>query len=135
MANGPTALIVEDEIISQRVAEHILKGQGYQTATARDGLEALRLLEEQRFNLVLMDINLPVLDGVETTKRIRNSSLPCASVPIIALSSNPLRMEEDNALVKGFNAYLLKPLESRALQNVLRLLGIDKRSIEQAQMI
>lgn len=116
-------LVVEDDILSQKFVSQLLKKQGCTSVAAGDGYEALHLLEQQRFDLVLMDITLPTLDGIETTKRIRSSGKSFANIPIVAVTAHPLKLSDPEMNDNGFNAFLLKPLESSALRETLSLLG------------
>lgn len=127
LAHEPAVLVVEDDLVSQKVISHILKRQGCRPIIVGDGQEALYALDNQHFDIVLMDITLPIMDGIEATRRIRNSGKDYSTIPIIAVTAHALRLREEPAVSNGFNAFLLKPLESKALKQVLNLFDIGKK--------
>ena len=107
-------LIVEDQADNRRILRDMLSNAGYDLIEAESGEEALTAVEAQRPDLILMDIQLPVMDGYEATRRIRlNPELK--SIPIIAVTSYALAGDEAKALAAGCNAYVTKPFSPRAL--------------------
>ncbi len=111
-------LLVEDNPVNQMVAKGMLHKLGCQVLLAQHGGEALELLESQRPDLVLMDCNMPVLDGYETTRRIRLQP-HWHSLPIIALTANALSDERERCRAAGMNDYLAKPFRKEELANLL----------------
>jgi two-component system cell cycle response regulator DivK len=107
-------LVVEDQADNRRILRDLLVNAGYELIEAESGEEALKAVETQRPVLILMDIQLPVMDGYEATRRIRlNPELK--SIPIIAVTSYALSGDEAKALAAGCNAYVTKPFSPRAL--------------------
>ena len=107
-------LVVEDQPDNRRILRDLLGNAGYELIEAESGEEALTAVEAQRPDLILMDIQLPVMDGYEATRRIRlNPALK--SIPIIAVTSYALAGDEAKALAVGCSAYITKPFSPRAL--------------------
>ena len=110
-------LVAEDSPINQQLAIGLLQQHGYSVTVVNNGQEALLALKTRRFDAILMDIDMPELDGLSTARRIRESERGLANrVPIVAVTSN------DNAaecLSAGMDAHLAKPLRSGALRRAL----------------
>ena len=107
-------LVVEDQADNRRILRDLLVNAGYELIEAESGEEALKAVETQRPDLILMDIQLPIMDGYEATRRIRlNAELK--SIPIIAVTSYALAGDEAKALAAGCSAYVTKPFSPRAL--------------------
>ena len=121
-------LLVEDNDVNRMVAEHMLSGSGVQVVTAEHGDAALALLNSQHFDCVLMDVQMPVLDGLTATRRWREREalIGAPRVPIIALTANALAGERERCLAAGMDDYLAKPFQRQAL---LRLVAsyLEKR--------
>ena len=111
-------LVVEDNPINQLVAQGILEKLGYEVVIAENGFQALELLQQQDFALVLMDIQMPGISGVETTERIR-SQYPHRPLPIVALTANAMKGDEQIYLAAGMNACLTKPIQLNILEQTL----------------
>ena len=107
-------LVVEDQPDNRRILRDLLVNAGYELVEAESGEEALTAVTERRPDLILMDIQLPVMDGYEATRRIR-SNPELKSVPIIAVTSYALIGDEAKALAAGCSAYVTKPFSPRAL--------------------
>jgi two-component system cell cycle response regulator DivK len=107
-------LVVEDQEDNRQILRDLLSNAGYQLVEAGNGEEAIAAVATQRFDLILMDIQLPVMDGYEATRRIR-SNPELNSIPIIAVTSYALTGDEAKALAAGCNAYITKPYSPRAL--------------------
>ena len=99
---------------NRRILRDLLGNAGYELIEAETGEEALTAVETQRPDLILMDIQLPVMDGYEATRRIR-SNPELKSIPIIAVTSYALAGDEAKALAVGCTAYITKPFSPRAL--------------------
>ncbi|MDQ6993507.1 MAG: response regulator [Mariprofundus sp.] len=111
-------LLVEDNEINQVVATETLKRIGFQVVIANHGVEAITLIQQQQFDVVLMDIHMPVMDGFEATRQIR--LLPQGKkIPIIALSAAAMQEDIKLALEAGMNAHLAKPVDAPALISIL----------------
>ncbi|GHD68581.1 hybrid sensor histidine kinase/response regulator [Jeongeupia chitinilytica] len=116
-------LLAEDSPVNQRVIEVFLNRLGYEVAIAANGAEALGLAKSQPFDLVLMDWQMPVMDGLEATRRLRADPGSC-NWPIVALTANANQDSEQMCREAGMNAFLPKPVDLGRLQSLLReLLG------------
>jgi CheY-like chemotaxis protein len=109
-------LLAEDNAINQFMAESIMKGWGFTVDIANNGLEAIALHEQNTYDIILMDIQMPEMGGVEATKYIRQLPDPIkARIPIIALTANALKGDSDSYIAAGMNAYMSKPYEEEKL--------------------
>ncbi|MGN8343797.1 ATP-binding protein [Pseudomonas sp. SMV71] len=116
---GRNILLVEDNPVNQTVIEAMLRSLGFIVSVATDGAQAVRSAESLIFEAILMDCRLPVIDGYEATRRIRQ--LPgCTDVPIIALTANALQGDREACLEAGMNDYLAKPFKRLELQQILQ---------------
>lgn len=113
-------LLVEDNPVNQLVAKGMLSKLGCEVIVAAHGGEALKLLEDQRFDLVLMDCNMPVMDGYEASRQIRQSGR-WPDLPIVALTANALAEERERCRAAGMNDYLAKPFRREELKALLDL--------------
>jgi signal transduction histidine kinase len=110
MSKKATILYIEDDRASQRLVKRVLENQGYDVHIANDGLEGIALAREKEPELILMDINLPSMDGQEITTRLR--SLPYfTNTPIVALTANVGPGSREQALVAGCTGFLTKPID------------------------
>ncbi len=104
-------LLAEDNVVNQKLAVALLKKRGYGVNVAVNGQEALRLLEEQTFDLVLMDIQMPILDGLATTHLIRKREQATGDhIPIIAMTAHAMSGDREMCLAAGMDDYLPKPI-------------------------
>ncbi|MFT7462827.1 MAG: two-component system sensor histidine kinase/response regulator, partial [Pseudohongiellaceae bacterium] len=113
-------LLVEDNPTNQKVALHMLRILGYDAAVASHGQEALEILSRETFDLVLMDCNMPIMDGLEATRRIRAGVTGEPSVPIIAMTANAMQGYREQCIAAGMDEYLVKPVELGALKAMLK---------------
>jgi PAS domain S-box-containing protein len=118
-------LVAEDVELNQFIARQIMTGWGFEVALASDGRQALAMLEEDHYDLVLMDIQMPVMDGITATKQIRMMNDPAKSgVTIIAITANALKGDAEKYKAAGMNDYLSKPFdEEKLFQVISRNLG------------
>ena len=107
-------LIIEDEEDNRAIMRDLLITAGYNLIEAVDGEEGVKLAQRERPDLILMDIQLPILDGYEATRRIR-ASAELKSVPIIAVTSYALRGDDAKARAAGCDSYVAKPFSPREL--------------------
>ncbi len=112
-------LLCEDNLTNQDVAMGILEVFGIEPVIANNGLEGIELLNKQKFDLILMDIMMPVLDGHETTRMIRSSGRSYKDIPIIAMTANVMREEIDRCFANGMNAHISKPINMEKLLQTL----------------
>ena len=112
-------LVAEDHPVNRKVVGLLLQSMGHQVSFAEDGQQALALAEEADFDLVLMDIHMPVMDGLTSARRIRALQGPRARVPIVALTADVMNDAAEQAMGAGMNAFLSKPLQKAQLQAVL----------------
>ncbi len=114
-------LLAEDNIINQKVAQGILKKIGYKADVVSNGLEAIRALELTNYDLVLMDWQMPELDGFEATLLIRSneSHVLNHAVPIVAMTANAMGGDREKCIAAGMNDYLTKPLKHLELREIL----------------
>jgi PAS domain S-box-containing protein len=110
-------LVAEDNPINQEVARHQLEKMGYRADIAKDGTDALAMLECNDYALVLMDCHMPQMDGFETTARIRSRSDDKALIPIIAVTASGGSGERDKCLQAGMDDFLLKPFRKEELSD------------------
>lgn len=119
VAEGTRVLLVEDNELNQQVAAELLRAVGCSVDIAADGRQALNRLSAQRFDLVFMDMQMPVLDGLAATRLLRRQP-GLSSLPVIAMTANVSRHDHDNCLAAGMNDYVSKPFEPKTLYAVLR---------------
>jgi PAS domain S-box-containing protein len=115
---GACLLLVEDNPVNQELACELLRGAGIQVAVADNGVQALHMLEQQTFDGVLMDCQMPELDGYETTRRLRQDAR-WAQLPVIAMTANAMVGDRDKALAAGMNDHVAKPIKLTQLFGTL----------------
>ena len=113
-ADAGTVLVVEDNIVNQKVVTAVLRKRGYRVSVANNGEEALRMLELEQYAIVLMDVQMPVLDGLEATRRMRADDR-WKSIPVIAMTAHAMTGDREKCLESGMNAYISKPVHSAHL--------------------
>jgi len=114
------ALVVEDEPVSRMVADKLLRKLGWRTLVANDGAEGVKAWQEGNPDLILMDIQMPVMDGYQATGRIRSLEPAGQSqVPIIALTAHALLEDKEKCLAAGMSDYLTKPIDAAKLKAML----------------
>lgn len=117
--NRGRVLIVEDNPINQRVAVILANKLGFVADVAGDGSEALNMVRDQDYTLILMDCQMPVMDGFEATRAIRALNTPVSQVPIIAVTANVMEGQRDKCLAAGMNDYLPKPINKDVLRKAV----------------
>lgn len=118
---GIRILLAEDEPTNQMVTKTILKKSGYQVDVVNNGSEALKALEQNDYDLVLMDCMMPVMNGYEATAAIRNPDSPVRNhrIPVIALTANAMKEDQATCIAAGMDAYQPKPIEFNELLALL----------------
>ncbi|WP_434623881.1 PAS domain S-box protein [Azospirillum sp. B2RO_4] len=119
-AAGLHVLVAEDNEINRDIVVTMLRRAGHRVTAVEDGLQAVRLVEEGGFDLVLMDVQMPVMDGVTATRHIRAMPGETGRLPIVALTGNVMPGHRAEYLAAGMTAYLTKPIVSADLYEVLR---------------
>jgi two-component system cell cycle response regulator DivK len=112
-------MIVEDNPDSRALVGKVLRARGYRIIEAVDGEEALLKVAEERPDLMLMDISIPKLDGLEVTRRIRKQE-GGKDIPIVALTAHAMQGDREKALAAGCDGYISKPISVRDLPNQIR---------------
>ena len=113
-----TALIAEDNPVNRELLRELLEIRGYTVVEACDGEEALQRLIQSRPDILLLDMNMPVLDGMETLRRIRGDAR-LASLRVLAVTAYAMRGDREQILQAGFDGYLSKPIQTKELEQVL----------------
>jgi CheY-like chemotaxis protein len=115
-------LVVEDNAVNQKVAQGLLKKFGIQVDIAANGQEALNTLENIPFDLVLMDCQMPVMDGYDATQKIRllDSKVLNRNIPIVAMTANSMQGDRDKCLSVGMDDFISKPVNPSKLQEALK---------------
>ncbi len=116
-------LVVDDNEINRVIATELLQDMGYETGEAENGEEAVNLIKGAKrgdYDLILMDIQMPVMNGYEAAKAIRGLDSPLASLPIIALTANAFEDDKKNAEKAGMNGHVAKPIDVELLEKTLR---------------
>ncbi|MBV9122029.1 MAG: response regulator, partial [Planctomycetes bacterium] len=113
-------LLAEDNVINQKLVVLLLRKQGHVVAVAGDGREALEVLEQQPFDLVLMDMQMPEMDGIEATAIIREKEKETGRhLPIIALTAHAMIGDRDSCLAAGMDGYVSKPFQEKELRQAI----------------
>jgi len=113
-------LLVEDSLVNQKLAATILQQAGHQVVVAAHGRAGIEAWQSQYFDLILMDIQMPEMDGIEATHVIRRQERETGEhIPIIALTAHALKGDQERCLQAGMDAYIAKPLRARRLLDVI----------------
>ena len=115
---GATILVVEDNEINQQVAQELLEKEGFVVSIANDGQEGVEKVHTAEYDVVLMDVQMPVMGGYEATEVIRKDP-KFAELPILAMTANAMTVDRDKALEVGMNDHIAKPIEPKILYSTL----------------
>jgi signal transduction histidine kinase/CheY-like chemotaxis protein/HPt (histidine-containing phosphotransfer) domain-containing protein len=115
---GLRLLVVDDVPLNIKLATEILSAAGYRVTSAENGEQALKILEKESFDAVLMDVQMPVMDGLEAARRIRRMKI---KTPIIAVTANALEEDKKRCFKVGMNAYVTKPIDVTAIARAVKL--------------
>jgi CheY-like chemotaxis protein len=116
-------LLVEDNPINQMVAQKMLEKLGLKAAQANNGVEALTMLDKEAYDLVLMDCQMPEMDGFDATREIRKldiKSINQHAIPIVAMTANVMSGDRERCMEVGMDDYIGKPVQRDQLESVLR---------------
>jgi CheY-like chemotaxis protein len=117
---GPHVLLVEDNPINRKLAERVLEKAGYRVTSTDNGAAALSALERDGFDLVLMDVEMPGMDGVDTTARIREREKATGEhVPVFALTAHAMPAQRVRCLAAGMDGFLAKPIQAATLLDAI----------------
>ena len=120
---GKTVLIVEDNELNMKLFNDLLEAHGYQTVGTRNGIEALDLARQHRPDLILMDIQLPEVSGLEVTKWLKDDA-ELKSIPVIAVTAFAMKGDEERIIQGGCEAYLSKPISvAKFIETVRHFIG------------
>jgi signal transduction histidine kinase/CheY-like chemotaxis protein len=120
-------LLVEDNNINQRLASHLLAAQGHQVVVATDGKQAVALTEREAFDLVLMDVQMPEMDGLEATAAIRQREKSgTRRLPIVAMTASAMKGDRERCLQAGMDGYIAKPIQVQELYRTLEEIGASQ---------
>ena len=132
-------LLVEDNPVNRRLAQHVLEKEGYRVVAADNGAAALKTLERKHFDLVLMDVQMPRMDGIETTAAIRNrEKVTGGYIPIVALTAHAMVGDRERCLKAGMDDYLIKPIQPAMLLEAIERLHLacsERSKLAQAKKI
>ena len=128
MPDQPTILYIEDNADNQRLVRRIMEARGYTVLLAKDGPDGIALARESQPVLVLVDINIPGLDGYETTTRLRSMS-HLRGTPIVAMTADSRVGARERSLVAGCDGYITKPIDPRGLPEQLSEFIGGKREV------
>jgi CheY-like chemotaxis protein len=126
-------LVVEDNAVNQLVAQGTLEACGYRVDLADNGALALEMLERQYYDLILMDCQMPVLDGYQTTRRLRQLGGPVSDVPVVAMTANAMPGEKEKCLAAGMNDYITKPVNPDEFEAKVRLWLAARQQLRKEQ--
>ncbi len=117
-------LYIEDNFQNKRLVRKILKSKGYEVLEADDGLTGVEMTLREHPDLVLMDINIPGIDGMEATARIK-STPEIQHVPIVALTANAMRGDRERIMAAGCDEYMQKPIQNaKLIETIQRFIGV-----------
>jgi signal transduction histidine kinase/CheY-like chemotaxis protein len=129
---GLSVLVAEDNVINQKVLESLLRSAGYRVQLANDGQEAVAAWRRYTFDLILMDVQMPLMDGLEATRLIREHERSTGDrIPIIALTAHALEGDRERCLNAGMDEYVAKPVgRSQLLEAIEAVSGARKRAVQ-----
>jgi signal transduction histidine kinase/CheY-like chemotaxis protein len=126
---GLRILVAEDNAVNQKLALRLLEKQGHSVVVAGDGKQALILLEQQAFDLILMDVQMPNMDGFETAAAIRENEREQAHIPIVAVTAHAMKGDRERCLAAGMDAYISKPIRVTELNDIIQKLALSSAKI------
>jgi two-component system, sensor histidine kinase and response regulator len=122
-------LLAEDNHVNQIVAARMLEKRGHVVTVAQTGPNVLRAIERERFDVILMDVHMPEMDGLQVTEVIRRKeTLTGEHIPIVALTASAMRGDREKCLAAGMDDYVSKPVRSEVLLECLRAVMLPQRA-------
>jgi len=112
-------LLAEDNVVNQKLALRLLSQMGYRADVASNGIEAIESIERQPYDVVLMDVQMPEMDGLEASRRITAKFMPRERPRIVAMTANAMQGDRDECLAAGMDDYVTKPIRVDALVEAL----------------
>jgi len=113
-------LLAEDNLVNQKVACKLLERRGHDVTVVNNGAEALSALEERAFDLILMDVQMPEMDGLEATRQIRGRERSTGiHVPILAMTAHAMKGDKERCLAAGMDGYISKPIHVQSLMQTI----------------
>ena len=126
--SGKNILLVEDNEVNRRLAGFLLRSQGYEVREATTALAAFEMLDKERPDLIVMDIQLPGIDGLEATRKLKEQPAT-ADIPVIAVTSYAMKGDREKALAAGCSGYVTKPIDKNTfIQEVAAHLGSKSKT-------
>jgi signal transduction histidine kinase/CheY-like chemotaxis protein len=133
-----SVLLAEDNLVNQRLVVRLLEKRGHRVVVAGTGLEALQALEKESFDLVLMDVQMPEMDGLEATAAIRGKEKSSGLYqPVVALTAHAMKGDREKCLAAGMEGYLTKPIRPQELDQLLEIYvgrRVEARSVKEPAM-
>ncbi len=128
-------LLAEDDLINQKVAKDILEQDGYSLDVVCDGKEVLEIIQKKSYDLILMDVQMLEMDGLETTRQIRalKDKNENSEIPIVALTAHAMPGDKEKCIKAGMNGYLTKPIHAKKLINIVGQYEVHKESDDESQ--
>jgi two-component system sensor histidine kinase/response regulator len=128
-------LLAEDNIVNQRLTSRLLEKMGHTVTIAGNGQIALRLLDEEDFDLVAMDMQMPIMDGLEATEKIRASEKKTGRhVAIVAMTANAFEEDRERCRQAGMDGYIAKPVSSRSIEMEIRRVMAAQEKFERLEV-
>ncbi len=126
---GLKVLVAEDNVVNQKMISRLLEKKGFAVRIVEDGVEVLETLEKEKFDVILMDMQMPVMDGIEATQKIREQEKGQGGspIPVIALTANAMDDDREQCLQAGMDDFLSKPVDQNALMKVLHKVALKKQ--------
>lgn len=119
-AETRTVLLAEDNLVNQQVAKNVLERLGHQVDVASNGRVALEMLERESYDVIFMDVQMPEMDGIEATQRIRQLDDARSQIPIVAVTANAMAGDRETYLEAGMTEYVSKPFSTEDIENALK---------------
>ncbi|MBL7690332.1 MAG: response regulator [Flavipsychrobacter sp.] len=132
MLTGLRILLAEDNSLNQKIANFMLGKNGVEVVTVGNGIEAINELERNEYDLVLMDVQMPEMDGLEATEHIRK--VMKSNIPIVALSASNFEDELKKCIDYGMNAYIVKPIDIVKLSDIIDTLSKENKIISRSTL-